>query len=93
MNNIQSIGHQVLYGLIEAQKVNHPYYVKDRFDEILQLEDDVFLNDDDIIKHVQKILSDNYKLEVIPVQREFVCKHPKDNFFYADIELKLIEND
>ena len=89
MSNIQKIGDQILYGLLIARELNVPYFVKENFDDILCSEDDLFISDDDIIKHVQKMLADNYELEIIPVQREFMAENPEDNFFYGDIELKL----
>ncbi len=92
MNNIERIGKEVLYGLIEAFKMNIPYYVKDNFDYILIDEADIFLSDEDIIEHVNKVMSDDYTLKIIPVQREFISENEEDNFFYGDIELKLIKN-
>ena len=93
MSNIQKIGQQVLYGLLVARELNVPYYVKDNFDDILLSEDDLFISDEDIIKYVKKVLSNEYTLEIIPTQREFMSENPEDNFFYGDIELKLIKNE
>ena len=93
MNNIQQIGREVLFGLITAKELNIPYYVKDNFDLILSSEDDIFLSDEEIIEHVKKMLADKYTLKVLNVEREFICENEEDNFFYGDIELKLIENE
>jgi hypothetical protein len=93
MSNIQNIAKQVLYGLITAKELDIPYYVKDNFDLILMEESDIFISDDDIIEHVDKMLSDKYTLKVLNVEREFESEDEDDNFFYGDIELKLIESE
>lgn len=95
MSNIQNIGKEVLYGLVTAKELDIPYYVKDNFDLILRSEEDIFLTDEEIINHVRKLISDEYELKVINVEREFIAENEDDNFFYGDIELKLnkIDND
>lgn len=95
MNNIQQIGQEILYGLTIAYQMDIPYYVKDNFDLILRSEEDIFFTDEEIINHVRKLISDEYELKVINVEREFIAENEDDNFFYRDIELKLnkIDND
>ena len=92
MNNLAKIGQQLLYGLITAKELDIPYYIKDNFDLLLMEESDIFITDDEILAQVRKMLSDKYTLQEIPVEREFISEYEDDNFFYGDIELKLIEN-
>ena len=93
MKNIEKIGLQVLSEINMAMEMEIPYYVKDNFDRIIgDTEDSLFITDDEIINYVKKILSPKYNLEVKEIQREYISVEPEDNFFYGDIELKLIKN-
>lgn len=93
MNNIEKIGLQVLQEVIIAMELEVPYYVKDNFERTIgDTEDSLFITDDEIINYVKKVLADKYTLEVKHVQREYISVEPEDNFFYEDIELKLIKN-
>ena len=93
MSNMKKIGLRVLAGLVTAMNRDEVYYVKDNFDEILIEEDDIFINDEDVIAYVKHTLSDSFRLEIIPVEREWICEDPDDNFMYGDIILKLIRNE
>ena len=89
---MKKIGLRVLTGLVTAMNHDEVYYVKDNFDNILTSEDDVFINDEDVINYIKHTLSDSFTLEVIPVERDWLCEDPKDNFKFGDIELRLRKN-
>ena len=81
----------ILGGMIKAYQGDYPYYVKDNFDGAFEAEDSIFITDDEIIERIKHILSDKYRLDIIPVQREFISEQKGKNFFYEDLELKLVE--
>lgn len=92
---MNKIGYQIINELEIANAINEVYYVKDNFSRVLKhSEDSIFIDDDEIIDHIKKMIAGEYTLEVNDVQREYVSSWSdiEDNFFYKDRELKLIKN-
>lgn len=88
---IQQLGERLLSDLIIHYQTEQPYYVGDRLAYYMRdTEEVLFIDNEDVINHVRKLLSEKYILIEEPVARIFKCGDEEDDFEYFDIELKLI---
>lgn len=89
---IRTVGDKVLKGLIECYYSGEKYYLSNNVNYLFGKEEEaLFTSNEDIIKHVEKLLSDKYQLKVTPVERTFKFSKPEnEDFTFSDIELQII---
>lgn len=55
--------------------------------------EEFFTTNEEIIEELKSLISDDYTVEVLPVQKVFESEDEKDNFTYEDTIIKLKKND
>lgn len=88
---IQRLGERLLSDLTKYYQADRPFYVGEHLAYYMQdSEDMAFIDNEDIINHARRILSDKYTLLEIPVTRIMEATYEENEFEYGDVELKLI---
>ena len=91
---IQRMGERLLSELVTCYHTNQPFYAGDKIAYYMRdIEEVLFIDNEDIINHARRLLSSNFTLVEIPTLRTFESESEENDFEYFDIELKLIEND
>lgn len=86
------ISGRVLKKLIDCYFSGEKFYMSNRIGYLFKNDEaSMFVSNEDIIKNIKPLISNNFSLQVDEVQRTFSGQHTnQEDFTFADTELKII---